>query len=104
MQGEFKVTPDVLKAKMEDVLQGTARTDQGLQMLEDLIARTEACWVGEAGDLYRKIFRALRPDAEAVINVWKQHAIDLGTIAGVYDAAEHENQSTADALPADAIQ
>lgn len=104
MPGEFKVTPEVLKTKMEEVLQGVTRANQGLQMLEDYVARTESCWVGEAGDLYRKIFRNLRPEAESIINVWRQHAADLGTIAGVYDAAEHGNQSVAEALPPDAIQ
>ena len=100
---EFKVSTQVLKAKMDDTLSKITAVQQKVAQYESLVQRTNSCWIGEAGDKYRQSFAQFKPELEEVIEVWKNHTVDLGTIAGIYEEAERNNESSSGGLPSDVI-
>ena len=100
---EFKVTTQVLKAKMDETLSKIAAVQQKVAQYENQVQRSSSCWVGEAGDLYRKNFAQFKPELDEIIEVWKKHTVDLGTIAGLYEEAERQNVAQPGGLPSDVI-
>ena len=101
--GEFKVTTQVLKSKMDEVIKKISDAQHKLEGMDNLVDSTASYWVGDAGEYHRKAYRELRPEADRILQLWNGHAVHLGQIAGVYEQSEAQAQSTAAALPTDII-
>lgn len=98
-----KVNSAVLNSKAQDVSKSIGRMQQCFDQLETVIKRTSYYWIGEAGDLHRKIYQEQKPQIEEMMKRLKEHPTDLMTIAQTYETAEAQIQSMAAELPGDVI-
>ncbi len=73
------------------------------EQLETIISRTSHYWIGEAGDLHRKIYQGQKPQIEEMMKRLEEHPADLLTIAGVYVPTEKNAESIAESLPGDVV-
>lgn len=99
----FKVTPQILRAKMDETVSRITDVKNKITQFEGIVRRSSSCWVGEAGNRYRQSFSEFKPEIEEIIEVWKSHIMDLGTIAGVYEQTETTNETNSGILPVDVI-
>ena len=102
-EADFRVTPEELKKKMQEALDNISSAKGKLNEYGDVAKSTVACWTGEAGEKYRQMFDKFKPDMESILKEWNDHAIKLGTIAGVYEESEKTNAEGAKGLPDDVI-
>ena len=99
----IKVNSTVLNSKAQSVSKSIGNMANCFEQLELVINRTSHYWIGEAGDLHRKIYRDQKPQIEEMMKRLKEHPIDLMTIAQTYEATEAAVQSMASELPGDII-
>lgn len=99
----FKVTPQILRAKMDETMSRITDVKNKIAQFEGIVQRSSSCWSGEAGDRYRQSFLEFKPEIEEIIEVWRTHVADLGTIAGIYEQAETTNETNSGVLPIDVI-
>lgn len=100
---QIKVDSMVLKTQADSVSASIRQMADCFDRLEAIINRTSYYWIGEAGDLHRKLYRDQKQQIEEMMKRLKEHPKDLVTIAQTYDAAEAEIQSLAAELPGDII-
>lgn len=100
---QIKVDSAVLKAKADSVSASIRQMAEYFERLETIINRTSYYWIGEAGDLHRKLYKDQKQQIEEMMKRLKEHPKDLVTIAQTYDTAEAEIQSIAAELPGDII-
>lgn len=100
----IKVDSNVLRDKAVSVSKSIANMASCLEQMETVINRTYSYWIGEAGDMHRKIYQEQRPRLEEMMKRLKEHPADLLTIAQTYDTAEAAVQEIASELPGDIIQ
>ncbi len=98
-----KVNSAVLNSKAQAVSNSIGKMQQCFDQLETIIKRTSYYWIGEAGDLHRKIYQEQQPQIEEMMKRLKEHPRDLVTMAQTYDAAEVQIQAMAAELPGDVI-
>lgn len=101
---DFKVSTDVMYAQAEQVSTLGNDMKQHLASMEEIIARTSYYWIGEAGELHRKLYNDQKEDISIMMRRFMEHATDLRTIAGGYETGEKENTSRAQALASDIIE
>lgn len=100
----IKVDSAVLRDKAASVSKSIASMSGSLEQLESIISRTSSYWIGEAGDMHRKIYMDQRPLLEEMMKRLKEHPTDLLAIAQTYDTVEAAVQEIASELPGDIIQ
>lgn len=100
----IKVDSAVLRDKAASVSKSIASMSGSLEQLESIISRTSSYWIGEAGDMHRKIYMDQRPQLEEMMKRLKEHPTDLLAIAQTYDTVEAAVQEIASELPGDIIQ
>lgn len=99
----IKVNTTVLRNKADTVSKSISNMDKCLLQLQDIINRTSYYWIGEAGDLHRKMYKEQKPKIEEMMKRLKEHPADLLEMAGVYESAEARIQSISAELPNDVI-
>lgn len=99
----FKVTPEILISKADEVTTDITKMAADFDAVAGVVARTKYYWIGEAGDLHRKIYEDQKEDIAQVLRRWKEHPRDLQLIAQTYTAAEREASVITGVLPNDVI-
>lgn len=82
-------------------LANAAKVD--FQAMKEIMEKTRNYWIGEAGDLHRKLYDDQKDDIDVMLRRILEHPTDLEQMAGIYTQAENTNVSTAQALPSDAL-
>lgn len=99
----IKVNTAVLNDKAQTVSKSISNMASCFEQLERIINRTSYYWIGEAGDLHRKIYQENKQQIDEMFKRLKEHPTDLMTIAQTYEVAEEMVQSMASELPGDII-
>lgn len=100
----IKVTPEVLSDKSGQVLKCVNNMANTFQQLETVVNRTSYYWIGEAGDLHRKLYNQQKSTIDEMMQRLREHPRDLITIAQIYSNVEKEVESIAIELPGDVIE
>ena len=100
---QIKVDSAILSSKAETVSKSIRGMKDCFEQLGTIIGRTSYYWIGEAGDLHRKIYQEQKPQIEEMMRRLEEHPADLITIAQTYETAERTVASAAEALPGDVI-
>lgn len=99
----IKVNSTVLNNKAQSVSKSIGNMANCFDQLETIINRTSYYWIGEAGDMHRKIYNDQKVHIEEMVKRLKEHPRDLMTIANTYESTESMVQSMAFELPGDII-
>lgn len=100
----LKVTPEQLKEKSVTVEAQIKVVQNSFEELKRRINATSSYWIGEAGDLHRKLYNDEEDTINEMMRRLKEHPRDLITIADTYIGAENEAKSIADQLTGDVIE
>ncbi len=100
----IKVSTEVLNEKAQTVSNRITDMANCFEHLETIVNRTSYYWIGEAGDLHRKMYREQKENVEEMIKRLKEHPGDLMTIAQNYQAADVAVTQIANALSGDVIE
>ncbi|MBQ0028684.1 MAG: hypothetical protein KBS96_08805 [Lachnospiraceae bacterium] len=100
---QLKVRTEVLREKSANVKTEIAKMNQYLDELETRLEGTKGYWIGEAGDLHRKLYKEQKDNVAFMMKRLAEHPEDLILIADRYDNIERENTSIGLGLPGDAI-
>lgn len=100
---QFRVSTDVLKSRADDARQKIAAMQQNLETITELVTDTSSYWMGDAGDLFRIIFREQQEEMAEMIQRLNKYPDDLLQMAGVYEEGESEAAMITGQLPYDAI-
>jgi len=100
----IKVSTEVLVAKANEVTQRINSMSNCFDDLETLIARTSYYWIGEAGDMHRKLYQEQKEDVTEMMKRLREHPRDLIAIAQNYSETEKSVTEVANMLSGDVIQ
>lgn len=100
---QVKVNPAVLNEKAQSVSKSIRSMEDSFEQLERIISRTSYYWIGEAGDLHRRIYQENKPKIEEMMKRLKEHPVDLMNMAQIYNSVEAAVRSTVSELPEDVI-
>ncbi len=100
---QIKVNSAVLNSKAETVSASIQKMAECFEQMETIIGRTSYYWIGEAGELHRKIYQEQKPQIDDMMRRLKEHPQDLVSMAQTYETAEAAVQSMAAELPGDII-
>lgn len=100
----LKVEPTQLVAQADEVSKNVRKMEKLFEEMNGVINRTESYWIGEAGDLHRKLYRDEKDDIDQIVRRFKEHPKDLQLMAQEYTNAETAASSVASALPQDVIE
>ena len=98
-----KVSPEVLITQAEEVRRLGNDMRNRFQVLENTMARTRGYWIGEAGELHRKLYEEQKDNVDQMLRRLLEHPDDLLAISENYKAAEKTNVASATVLDADVI-
>lgn len=99
----LKVTPEELVVKAQETIKNISKLKTGFANLESVIARTNGYWIGEAGDLHRKLYQDEKENIEQMFARLSEHPKDLEQIAKTYMDVEDAVEQLANELPGDII-
>lgn len=99
-----KVRPEVLAEKSQEVSASIRKMASCFEELERIISRTGYYWIGEAGDMHRKLYQEQREAVDEMMKRLEEHPKDLLTISQTYVQAEQAVTSIANELPGDVIE
>lgn len=99
----IKVDSAVLNAKAQSVSNSIRIMNTYLEQLEMIVSRTSYYWIGEAGNMHRKLYKDQKSQINEMMKRLKEHPEDLMKIAQTYNSAESAVQSMAAELPGDII-
>lgn len=102
-QVTLKVTPEVLTEKSSEVAQKVASMRAHFEELKEVVNKTSAYWLGEAGDMHRNMYKELEGDVEEILKRLGEHPVDLVTIAQRYSDVELKIQQEIQELPSDIL-
>lgn len=100
---EFKVEPSVLKIKAQEVEQMISSMRWNFINIQTAVDSTKPFWIGEAGDLHRRLYEEQKESISEIFNRLDEHPRDLMIMAGVYDEAEKKNLEEAVSMRGDVI-
>ena len=98
-----KVSPEALVTQAEEVRRLGNDMKKRFEVLEDIMESTKGYWIGEAGELHRKLYNEQKDDIAQMLGRLLEHPDDLLMISGNYKAAESKNVQSASVLDADVI-
>lgn len=101
---KIKVSTDVLVNKADAVSQSIRQMENCFDEMESIINRTVSYWIGEAGDMHRKLYKDELPNIEEMMRRLKEHPIDLNAIAQNYSITEQRVIEISNALAGDIIE
>jgi uncharacterized protein YukE len=96
-------SPDILVTQAEEVRRLGNDMKQKFQTLENTMERTKYYWIGEAGELHRKLYNEQKSDVDQMLRRLLEHPDDLIQIAQNYKTGEQANVAKAQALPSDLL-
>lgn len=99
----IKVNSAVLNNKAQTVSKSITNMANSFEQLERVVSRTSYYWIGEAGDMHRKMYMNQKGQIDEMIKRLKEHPADLAAIAQTYDTTEAMVRSVTVQLPGDAI-
>lgn len=99
----IKVTPEVLNTKAQEVSAAVSQMERLFDSVQATVERTKFYWVGEAGNLNRKLFQEQKEDVREIISRLKEHPVNLQKIAKTYSGTEDTLTEAASRLPNDLI-
>ncbi len=100
----IKVSTEVLNEKAQAVSKSISDMANCFERLEMIVNRTSYYWIGEAGDLHRKMYRDQKENVEEMIKRLKEHPRDLTAIAQNYQAVDAKVTQMANVLSGDVIE
>lgn len=103
IEGTVVVRTEVLKEKAQTVKTEIAKMNHYLDELATRLEGTRGYWIGEAGDLHRRLYNEQKENVAYMMKRLSEHPDDLMQMAGVYEAAENENTSVGQSLSGDVI-
>ena len=83
----LKVQPQELKNKAHNVDAAVSQMQRDLRSLEQAISGTKPYWIGEAGDLHRKLYNDRTSDFNRIIKDLKEYPVDLLKMADLTSGA-----------------
>lgn len=92
------VTPELLKAKANEVQEAVDGMRLAFQNLSDAISQTDSFWRIEAGTLYRKNYSDRQGDIEQLLLRMQSYPDRILQMAGLYEKGEAANEEIASAL------
>lgn len=99
----LKVTPAQLRTKAQETKNNIAKLTTSFENISRIIARTQNYWIGEAGDLHRKLYTDESEQIQEMFARLSEHPADLEEIAKTYMDVEAAAESIAMELPGDVI-
>lgn len=99
----FRVQPEVLDAKAQEVTKEINQMEVLLQNIQKTVSATKHYWIGEAGNIHRAAFQSQKDDIEEMLKRLKEHPEDLRKIAGTYRATEKMVENTFSQMPSNLI-
>ncbi len=100
----FKVKTEVLVEKSQEVSASIRKMAACFDDLERMINRTSYYWIGEAGEIHRRLYQEQKDHVDEMMKRLKEHPEDLLAIARNYVQTEQAAEAVADGLPGDAIE
>lgn len=88
LNGTIKVSTEQLMEKADVVNSRIDAVSQCLEQMKNSVQKTRNYWVGEAGDLHRKVYEEKQPMLEEILKRFKEHSVDLISMAKNYESAE----------------
>ena len=98
-----KVSQEVLVTQAEEVRRLGNDMKKRFELLEETMDRTKNYWIGEAGELHRKLYNEQKDDVAQMLRRLLEHPDDLLAISENYRVAESRNVQSASALDANLI-
>ena len=86
----FRVTPSVLEEKAGEFSDIVSEIETQFGQIEEISARTNGYWRGEAGDKNREGFASYKDDIKAMLARLKEHPMNLLQMAGLYSNVEND--------------
>ena len=99
----IKVSTDVLNNKAVEAAKEIEGVKRDFDTLKQTVKSSSSYWIGEAGDLHRRLFEDQSDDIDEIIKRLSEHPADLQQIAGVYASTEAEVQAISGELPTDVL-
>lgn len=100
----IKVEPEVLVEKSQEVSASIRKMASCFEDLERIINRTNYYWIGEAGDMHRRLYQEQKENVDEMMRRLKEHPQDLLTIAQNYVQTERAVEAVANQLSGNAIE
>lgn len=100
----IKVEPEVLVEKSQEVSASIRKMASCFEDLERIINRTNYYWIGEAGDMHRRLYQEQKENVDEMMRRLKEHPQDLLTIAQNYVQTEQAVEAVANQLSGNAIE
>lgn len=99
----LKVTPEQLQTKAQVTTNHINQLKTAFENIGNIIARTQNYWIGEAGDLHRRLYTDEKDQILEMFARLSEHPADLGQIARTYLNVEDVIENIAMELPGDVI-
>lgn len=100
----IKVRPEVLVEKSQEVSASIRKMASCFDDLERIINRTSYYWIGEAGDMHRRLYQEQKDNVDEMMKRLKEHPEDLLTISQNYVQVEQAVETIANELSGDVIE
>lgn len=94
----LKVTPEQLVSKADEVLKDVNLIKEAMSTIQEKIGGTSSYWIGEAGELNRKLYNDQKESIDSMMRRLSEHPKDLKAIAGNYSTTETKVTEVANAL------
>lgn len=99
----FVVTPEELNAKAEEVHYCVEKMKTHFAQLKEIVDKSAGYWIGEGGDIHRKIYNEYIEEINNVLKRFAEHPRDLNKISSVYKQAEQAAQDIPNELPGNVL-
>lgn len=99
----LKVTPEQLQQKAKDVSETVSKMKSDFNSLNTAINSTHHYWIGQAGDLHRRLFNDKVDDVNEILQLLGRYPTDLLKMAGIYMQTEDQNKAIATSLSSNVI-
>lgn len=103
MSVQVKVNTSALRNAASEVLSMAELLQNDFNALQSCVKKTSRYWIGPAGDRYRQDFVAEKADMSAMLEVLHKYAVDILSMAGLYEQAEKDVARSGEALPTDIL-
>ncbi|MBO5030829.1 MAG: WXG100 family type VII secretion target [Lachnospiraceae bacterium] len=99
----LKVTPEQLLTKAQTTRNNISNLTAGFERIGSVVEQTKNYWIGDAGDLYRRIYIEESGQIQEMLARLLEHPSDLEKIAKNYMDVEDTVEEIALELPGDII-
>ncbi|MDO5415633.1 MAG: WXG100 family type VII secretion target [Lachnospiraceae bacterium] len=100
---EIRVLPEVLNAKAQEVTAAITQMEHLFENVQTTVSRSKYYWIGEAGELHRKMFEEQKDDVAEILVRLKEHPVDLQKIAKTYTSTEQQLAEAASQMSSNLI-